>query len=216
MNHGPAPSRRAADGRHRRSTAALAVVLVLMKEPGDLFLQHHNLTRFDVGEGMFEELALNLGRQFVPPQEHRRPEILKCVSCSDKEPLPLCTEPRAPPSLSHLERAVALGLLALRLFRFLAAMYESAGCGDEKWHPPGTAAPLSSSLSLTGCAIGDMQMLHPPLWTATYPAVTSPLCAPKAARTSSFSRFGTLTKSRVRPSSAATSSNSDGEIRRSL
>ena len=94
-----------------------------MKEPGDLLLQHRNLTRFDVDEGMFEELALNMGRQFVPPQEHRRPEVLKiCVSCSDNEPLPLCTEPRAPPSVSHLARAVVLGLLALRLFRFAAAM----------------------------------------------------------------------------------------------
>ena len=40
------------------------------------------------------------------------------------------------------------------------------------------------------------------------PSVTSLLCAAKAARTSSFSFWGTPTKSRVRPSSAATSSNS--------
>jgi hypothetical protein len=26
---------------------------------------------------MIEELALNMGPQIVPPQEHRRPEILK-------------------------------------------------------------------------------------------------------------------------------------------
>ena len=37
----------------------------------------------------------------------------------------------------------------------------------------------------------------------------------KAARTSPFSRFGTLAKSRLRPSSAATSSNSAGNILRS-
>ena len=48
-----------------------------------------------------------------------------------------------------------------------------------------------------------------------YPAVTSFLCAAKAARTSPFSRAGTLAKSRLRPSSAATSSNSSGEILRS-
>ena len=48
-----------------------------MKEPDDLLLQHRNLTRFDVDGGMFEELALNMGRQFVPHQEHRRPEVLK-------------------------------------------------------------------------------------------------------------------------------------------
>ena len=45
-----------------------------------------------------------------------------------------------------------------------------------------------------------------------YPSVTSPLCAANAARTSSFSGSGTLKKSSVRPSSAATSSNSAGEI----
>jgi hypothetical protein len=39
-----------------------------MKEPGDLVLQHRNLTWFDVANGMFEELALNMGRQIVPPQ----------------------------------------------------------------------------------------------------------------------------------------------------
>src|SRR4029078_12872400 len=44
------------------------------------------------------------------------------------------------------------------------------------------------------------------------PAVPSFLCAANALSTSSFSRFGTLKKSRVRPSSAATSSNSAGEI----
>ena len=48
-----------------------------MKEPGDLLLQHRNLTWFDVDKGMFEELALNMGRQIVPPQEHRCPEVLK-------------------------------------------------------------------------------------------------------------------------------------------
>lgn len=58
-------------------------------------------------------------------------------------------------------------------------------------------------------------MVLPRLLTTTWPAVTSSLWAAKAARTSPFSRFGTLTKSRVRPSSAATSSNSAGEIRRS-
>lgn len=47
---------------------------------------------------------------------------------------------------------------------------------------------------------------------AAYPSVTSPLCAANAARTSCFSCSGTLTKSRVRPSSVATSSNSAGEI----
>jgi hypothetical protein len=50
---------------------------MLMKEPGDLILQHRNLTWFDVDNGMFEEFALNMGRQIVPPQEHRRPEALK-------------------------------------------------------------------------------------------------------------------------------------------
>jgi hypothetical protein len=50
-----------------------------MKEPGDLILQHPNLTWFDVDNGMIEELALNMSRQIVPPQEHRRPEILKCI-----------------------------------------------------------------------------------------------------------------------------------------
>jgi hypothetical protein len=43
----------------------------------------------------------------------------------------------------------------------------------------------------------------------------SSLWAAQAARTSAFSCFGTLAKSRVRPSSAATSSNPAGEIRRS-
>src|SRR5262249_6680925 len=52
------------------------------------------------------------------------------------------------------------------------------------------------------------------LAAATYPAVTSSLWAAKVARTSAFSRFGTLAKSRLRPSSAATSSNSAGEMRR--
>ena len=47
---------------------------------------------------------------------------------------------------------------------------------------------------------------------AKYPSVTSPLCAANAARTSFFSRSGTLKKSSVRPSSAATSSNWAGEI----
>src|SRR6476659_11367093 len=58
------------------------------------------------------------------------------------------------------------------------------------------------------------QTLQPRLGFSTYPAVTSPLWAAKAPRTSVFSRFGTLKESRVRPSSAASSSNSFGEIRR--
>src|SRR4249919_2641864 len=43
------------------------------------------------------------------------------------------------------------------------------------------------------------QTLQPRLGFSTYPAVTSPLWAAKAARTSVFSRVGTLKKSRVRP-----------------
>src|SRR5262245_20133061 len=60
---------------------------------------------------------------------------------------------------------------------------------------------------------GQRDRLQRFLLAATYPAVTSSLWAAKAASTSAFSRFGTLKKSRVRPSSAATSSNSAGEIR---
>ena len=45
--------------------------------------------------------------------------------------------------------------------------------------------------------------------------MTSSLWSAKAAKTSAFSRFGTLAKSKLRPSSAATSSNSAGEMRRS-
>ena len=45
------------------------------------------------------------------------------------------------------------------------------------------------------------------------PSVTSSLCAANAARTSPFSWAGTPTASSVRPSSAATSSNSSGEMR---
>jgi hypothetical protein len=45
-----------------------------------------------------------------------------------------------------------------------------------------------------------------------YPRVTSSLCAAKAPKTSPFSRSGTLKTSSVRASSAATSSNSVGEI----
>src|SRR6476660_3771574 len=56
------------------------------------------------------------------------------------------------------------------------------------------------------------QTFQPRLGFSTYPAVTSPLWAATAPRTSVFSRFGK--KSRVRPTSAATSSNSSGEIRR--
>jgi len=33
-----------------------------MKEPGDLLLQRRNLTWFDIDNGMFEELALNMCR----------------------------------------------------------------------------------------------------------------------------------------------------------
>ena len=47
------------------------------------------------------------------------------------------------------------------------------------------------------------------------PSVTSPLCAAKAAKTSSFSRGGTPKWSRERASSAATSSNSSGVMWRS-
>src|SRR5262245_55882468 len=61
---------------------------------------------------------------------------------------------------------------------------------------------------------GQRDRLQRFLLAATYPAVTSLLWAANAVRTSAFSRFGTLKKSRVRPSSAATSSNSAGEIRR--
>jgi hypothetical protein len=53
-----------------------------MKEPGDLILQYRNLRWFDVDKGMIEEVALNMGRQIVPPQEHRRPEILKYMRFS--------------------------------------------------------------------------------------------------------------------------------------
>ena len=44
------------------------------------------------------------------------------------------------------------------------------------------------------------------------PSVTSALCAANAARTSSFSTAGTLKKSRLRLSSAATSSNSSAAM----
>jgi hypothetical protein len=34
-----------------------------MKEPGDLLLQQRDLTWFDAGNGMLEELPLNMGRR---------------------------------------------------------------------------------------------------------------------------------------------------------
>ena len=52
---------------------------MLMKEPGDLLLQHCNLTRLDPGNGMLEQLPLNMGRQIVPLQEHRCAEALQDV-----------------------------------------------------------------------------------------------------------------------------------------
>jgi hypothetical protein len=60
-----------------------------MKEPGDLLFLHRNLTGFDVDKGMFEELALNVGRQIVPPQEHRRAEVLKDARFLLEERYPL-------------------------------------------------------------------------------------------------------------------------------
>jgi hypothetical protein len=48
-----------------------------MKEAGNLLLQHGNLTWFDAGNGMLEELPLNMGRQIVPLQEHRCPKALQ-------------------------------------------------------------------------------------------------------------------------------------------
>jgi len=59
------------------SVSFFVVVLVHMKEARDLLLQHRNLTWFDVDKAMLKKLALNMGRQIVPPQEHRRPEVLK-------------------------------------------------------------------------------------------------------------------------------------------
>jgi len=50
---------------------------MLMKESGNLLLQHYNLTWFDTGNGMPEELFLNMGRQIVPLQEHRCPKALQ-------------------------------------------------------------------------------------------------------------------------------------------
>lgn len=89
-----------------------------MKESGDLLFLHRNLTGFDVDKGMFEELALNVGRQIVPPQEHRRAEVLKDARFLLGERYPLL----AASSLYRLARALVLGLVALRLFRFLDVM----------------------------------------------------------------------------------------------
>src|SRR5581483_9339712 len=64
-------------GRHSRSLALPVVVLMLMKEPGDLLLQQRNLAWFDAANGMLEELPLNMGGQIVPLQEHRCPKALQ-------------------------------------------------------------------------------------------------------------------------------------------
>jgi hypothetical protein len=50
-----------------------------MKEPGDLLLQHCNLTRFDARDGMLEELPLNMDWQIVPLQAYRCIEALQDV-----------------------------------------------------------------------------------------------------------------------------------------
>src|SRR5215472_9069772 len=69
-------------------------------------------------------------------------------------------------------------------------------------------------ISLSGLRPAQRQrrQLTSPGWE---PAVTSPLSAPKAARTSAFSRSGTLKSSTALISSRVTSSNTSGEILRS-
>src|SRR6266508_3488332 len=93
------------------------------------------------------------------------------------------------------------------------------------WHERGTELRsarrcvelVEDLLGLTpgGLGVGVATAGPPqPGTAALYPSVTSALCAANAPRTSCFSGSGTLKASKVRASSAATSSNSSGEIRR--
>src|SRR5215813_9394011 len=75
-----------------------------------------------------------------------------------------------------------------------------------------SAVPGLSSVSGSRPAQRQRRQLTAPGWE---PAVTSPFSAPKAARTSAFSRSGTLKSSMALISSWVTSSNTSGEILRS-
>src|SRR5262249_31595055 len=107
--------------------------------------------------------------------------------------------------------------------RTFGSAKQMSALGQKRTHAPQQKRSLFDHLvgaqitnpRSAGAGREKRSMLQRGLAAATYPAVTSSLWAAKAARTSAFSRFGTLAKSRLRPGSAATSSNSAGEMRRS-
>src|SRR5512140_3427128 len=101
-------------------------------------------------------------------------------------------------------RVDSVTLRVLRLHKESSA--ELVGAGPEQ---------SESQVRPIGSAEGSLRWRLPRQRGCRYPSVTSPLCAENAASTCSFSSGGTLKCSRVRPSSAATSSNSSGDIRSS-
>ena len=111
------------------------VVLVRVKKARDLLLQLRRLARLSHGAGVLEELLLDGHRQIIPLQEHGPPRHCRIRSSpSDRGmgcdgPVRPVPTPGAPPSLSHLARALASGLLALafRLFGVLPFIY-AYGC----------------------------------------------------------------------------------------
>jgi hypothetical protein len=75
---------------HRVSALRLVpgVVLVIVKEAGNLLLQLYGVTRLANGTGVVEKLPLDGSRQVVPLHDHGRPEALQdmllipCERCS--------------------------------------------------------------------------------------------------------------------------------------
>jgi len=70
------------------SRLVAGVVLVIVKEAGNLLLQLYRVTRLANGSGVIEKLPLDASRQVVPLHDHGRPEALQdmllipCERCS--------------------------------------------------------------------------------------------------------------------------------------
>jgi hypothetical protein len=120
------------------------VILVLVKKARDLLLQLRRLARLAHGNGVFEKLPrwMGVGRSFhckrtaaprhckIRPSCSERGTGMSRLGSSD-------AGPGAPPSLSHLARALASESLGFGRFGVLAIMHarwdpeESAATGNE-------------------------------------------------------------------------------------
>jgi hypothetical protein len=113
-----------------------------VKKARDLLLQFRRVARLTHGNGVFEKLPLDGCRQIIPLQKDRRPKALQDTPLFLREGHGFVAAwffrcwPRRTSFAFHLAKALASGLLALRLFGVLATMHaiwdaeESAATGN--------------------------------------------------------------------------------------